>query len=418
MSLFSKTEVNKSMLPFIENGEGVGVVKVNGYGKASARMESYKIIFDSYEGKNPIIESVSAITYLSYKKGNFISEPKLEIGISHKKYILSGVDNNDDELETFYRTILDVKNLEKEQKRSSHMGVNKPLLNNEDEFDELESVVDDLNNDMNVDLEKEVLNEISDEPEVVETKTDADVSESEEDLEKIIEDDSGDEFEVLEELDNDEVEVSEESQKNDIPEAESQESDEIDELEDLELFEDSDEIIFEPDEPIVDSPQDIEDDSEFLDEPIVEEYDEDFEDFDDEIVDKEIDSDRIITETDENVESEINEESKEDKTIEAEDEVKKDVVVEQLQETSDSTDNNIITTDNITSEIGKMKQQLFTGINNIQDELNSENQDNPQVSTYMQPDPVDQIRRYYELKEDGIITEEEFELKKKQLLDL
>ena len=89
MSLFSKTEVNKSMLPFIENGEGVGVVKVNGYGKASARMESYKIIFDSYEGKNPIIESVSAITYLSYKKGNFISEPKLEIGISHKKYILS-----------------------------------------------------------------------------------------------------------------------------------------------------------------------------------------------------------------------------------------------------------------------------------------------------------------------------------------
>ena len=79
-------------------------------------MESYKIIFDSYEGKNPIIESVSAITYLSYKKGNFISEPKLEIGISHKKYILSGVDNNDDELETFYRTILDVKNLEKEQK--------------------------------------------------------------------------------------------------------------------------------------------------------------------------------------------------------------------------------------------------------------------------------------------------------------
>ena len=110
--------------------------------------------------------------------------------------------------------------------------------------------------------------------------------------------------------------------------------------------------------------------------------------------------------------------SKEDKTIEAEAEVKKDVVVEQLQETSDSTDNNIITTDNITSEIGKMKQQLFTGINNIQDELNSENSDNPQVTTYMQPDPVDQIRRYYELKEDGIITEEEFELKKKQLLDL
>jgi hypothetical protein len=33
-------------------------------------------------------------------------------------------------------------------------------------------------------------------------------------------------------------------------------------------------------------------------------------------------------------------------------------------------------------------------------------------------DPVSEIRRYYELKEDGIISEEEFNQKKKQLLDL
>ena len=33
-------------------------------------------------------------------------------------------------------------------------------------------------------------------------------------------------------------------------------------------------------------------------------------------------------------------------------------------------------------------------------------------------DAVDEIRRYYELKEDGIISEEEFNQKKKQLLNL
>lgn len=33
-------------------------------------------------------------------------------------------------------------------------------------------------------------------------------------------------------------------------------------------------------------------------------------------------------------------------------------------------------------------------------------------------DPVEEIRRYYELKEDGIITEEEFDKKKKQLLGI
>ena len=50
--------------------------------------------------------------------------------------------------------------------------------------------------------------------------------------------------------------------------------------------------------------------------------------------------------------------------------------------------------------------------------IKSSNQNGLQVQSNMKFDPVDQIRRYYELKEDGIITEEEFELKKKQLLDL
>ena len=434
MSLFSKTEVNPKMLPFIENGEGVGVVKVNGYGKASARMESYKIIFDSYEDKNPIIESVSAITYLSYKKGNFISEPKLEIGISHKKYILSGVENNDDELETFYRTILDVKNLEKEQKRSSHMGINKPVINTEDELDDTESLSDDVD----IDLEKEVLNEISEEDEIVDTNTNDSIKESESVLGKLVEEDSDDDFEVLGELDEDELDVLEESkdkesleeesleeesleeesledeslEEEDLEESQETEESETNENEESEDFEEFDEIILEQEEPLVEN----------TDEPIVEEFDEDLEEFDEEVSDNEIDSDRIITESDEKLQNETVEETKineedvsDNNTIDSE--VKEDVI-EELQETVDSADKNPITTENVTAEIGKMKQQLYTGINNIQNELNSENQSGLQIPTHMQPDPVDQIRRYYELKEDGIITEEEFELKKKQLLDL
>ena len=434
MSLFSKTEVNQKMLPFIENGEGVGVVKVNGYGKASARMESYKIIFDSYEGKSPIIESVSAITYLSYKKGNFISEPKLEIGISHKKYILSGVDNNDDELETFYRTILDIKNLEKERKKSSHMVINKPITGTEDELDELDSLL----SDSNVDLEKEVLNKVSEE-EVVDNAEDSSLNESEDVLEKIVEDDSDDDFEVLEELDEDEfedleepseeeVEVEEEVLEEDTSveeevqvesevaeeEVDSEVVDESDELEDLEETEEIEEIILESDEPIVEAAEEL----------IVEEPDDDdSEEFNDELIDTEIDSDRIITDSDEKtlnesiaddleIEEELSENSKTDSEID------ENVMVEEVQETVDSTEDTPITTENMTSEIGKMKQQLYSGINNIQNELNSEDKNGFYAPVYMKPDPVDQIRRYHELKEDGIITEEEFELKKKQLLDL
>lgn len=413
MSLFSKTEVNQKMLPFIENGEGVGVVKINGYGKASARMESYKIIFDSYEGKNPIIESVSAITYLSYKKGNFISEPKFEIGISHKKYVLSGVDNNDDELETFYRTVLNVKNLEKEQRKSSHMAINNPI-DKEDEPDD----VDPLVNEVNVDLEKEVLNDISEE-EVVKTTDDNSLNESKGILGKLVEEDSDDDFEVLDELDEEEAHSLEESieKESEITEEEKtgeiEELEEIEEIDEIEETEDFEEIILESEEPIVEESEEL----------IVEDFDEDLEELNNEMEDEEIDSDRIITDFDEKIQNEatddleINEEDISENS-EISSDIKDEVKVEELGETADSSDNALITTENVTSEIGKMKEQLSSGINNIQNELNSENQNGLQRPVYMQPDPVDQIRRYYELKEDGIITEEEFELKKKQLLDL
>lgn len=439
MSLFSKTEISKEILPFIENGEGVGVVKVNGYGKASARMESYKIIFDSYEGKSPIIESVSAITYLSYKKGNFLNEPKLEIGISHKKYILAGVDNNDAELETFYKTILDIKNLEKEQKRSSYAGINKSAA--EDGSKNVEDVSDELTEDSNVDLEDEILKEEASE-ETVETKSKEEVRESAEDLEKIIEEDE-DDFEVLEELDED-MEVSEEPQKEEtVAVEESEVSEEVEEIESPEeiMLEDVDEdedefeeIYIGSDEPPA---EDFEGDNLLSDEPIIEDFDEDFEDFDEEVIDKEVDSDRIVkadeTAQEDVIEDEIQveddifeEDSEEVKTVEEESsevvesveeeaskEVKENLIPDNLQQSVPQIDDNEITTENVTSEIGKMKQRLYGGISNIQNELSKEN-NSPQV----QMDPVDQIRRYHELKEDGIITEEEFELKKKQLLDL
>ena len=163
MSLFGKTEVNPNMIPFIQKGEGVGIVKVDGYGKSSARMESYKLILESYSDKHPIIESISAITYLSYDKGNFFSEPKLEIGIAHKKYILAGVENNDEELEAFYETLLDIKNTEKEHKKTSRHGmIGSNSLNNKSQED---VIVDDFDDDIldsrdqkQVDLEKEVIN--------------------------------------------------------------------------------------------------------------------------------------------------------------------------------------------------------------------------------------------------------------------
>lgn len=420
MSLFSKTEVNPKMIPFIQNAEGVGIVKLKGYGKVSARMESYKIIFDSYEGKNPIIESVSAITYLSYKKGNFINEPKLEIGISHKKYILSGVDNNDEELESFYRTILDIKNLEQEQKQSSYNQMSQQPIDDFDELAELDKITDSDNdsvefiNNENIDLETELLKDDLDEDTFIETKDDTD-NQSENNIDKPADDDADDDFELLEELDEKDAAdiLEEESVVQEQQEAEENQVEEVSEIEDDELLEDEelvDEILEiddeqeqEEDRILPDNQNTVEDkqleeseDSENLtDTDEEEDYDEDFDVFDDEGIifesdeDDETDSDRILVESDEAQNNNLNSEIVEDQ----------------------------ITTNNITSEIGKMKQQLFDGINNIQNDLTPE-KNNSQYSSNVQLDPVDQIRRYHELKEDGIITEEEFEQKKKQLLNL
>ena len=113
MSLFSKTQINPNLIPFIQKAEAVGVVKIQGYGKASARIEANKLIIESYEHNNNIVESISAITLLSYYPGNFINEPKLTIGVNSKQYVLAGVDDNDTELEQFYNTLLGIKNREK-----------------------------------------------------------------------------------------------------------------------------------------------------------------------------------------------------------------------------------------------------------------------------------------------------------------
>ena len=126
MSLFSKIQIDPKLIPFIEKGQGVGVVKINEYGKASARLEESKLILESYEGKKPVIESIPAITFLSYDAGNFIVEPKFVIGVSSQQFVLAGVDNNDQELERFYNTLLNIKNNEKMNRSNSKRGMPHP----------------------------------------------------------------------------------------------------------------------------------------------------------------------------------------------------------------------------------------------------------------------------------------------------
>lgn len=110
MGLFNNIEINPNVIPFIEKGEGVGIVKVNGLGKCSAVIENNTIILDSYEsasGGQTI--SFDDINFLSYDEGNFINEPKFNIGVSGRQFVLAGVDNNDDELRRFYDTVLNIK---------------------------------------------------------------------------------------------------------------------------------------------------------------------------------------------------------------------------------------------------------------------------------------------------------------------
>ena len=129
MSIFNKIEIDNKLIPFIQKGEGVGIVKIDGFGKASARIESNKLIFDSYESSNTIKENIPDITLLSYNQGNFINEPKLIIGITNIQYVLAGVDNNDDELERFYHRLLDIKNNEKANINKNQSGMPRPNQN-------------------------------------------------------------------------------------------------------------------------------------------------------------------------------------------------------------------------------------------------------------------------------------------------
>lgn len=450
MSLFSKIEVNENMFPFIEKHEGVGIVKVDGYGKASARIESYKLILESYDDKNPIIESIAAINYLSYKKGNFFNEPKLEIGISHKKYVLAGVDNNDDELEAFYKKLLDIKNKEKEQKSISQ--ANKGLLNSNSSVKEIttENMKEDIEEDAVETTEQEEVEEIVNLEEVINEDSESNVETDEEILDEIvetenveepesvnevvetfdIEDNDDENFEVLAEISEEEISEKEDNNSVDVETEESvvetvaeevvseDEDDEDDEDDEEEEFE---EIIFGEES----------NESEFNSEPIIEEED-DIE----ELREEEIDLDRVINESSEESEEEIETaaeevESEASSELSSEEELESDRTIEEpVSESKNVTQTEEIisqtppekvkvTKENASAEIEQMKQKLSQNINDMQNINIPKNQDFAKyIPTAQQVDPVDQIRRYHELKEDGIITEEEFEQKKKQLLNL
>lgn len=499
MSLFGKNEINQNILPFIEKGEGVGIVKVDGYGKASARMESYKLIFDSYDKKNPIIESISAISYLSYDKGNFFKEPKLEIGISHKKYILSGVDNNDEELETFYNNLLEIKNNEKIRGRQ-FLSNSEQDLNDVDVVDETLQTDANINSDETVDLEKEVIDndaeEITDvnqqkesqktpktndlkDTEDVEDKIKEELNEkdnvenSDNSVDKKIEtldlesdSDDDDDFEVLGEAlaitdnntkieDNEEIvlekEIVIEEELEDSIEGDEEKfiekdeeiilDEEIEDSVEEEKFSEKEEVVIEDDiddesieksdentskkveeinetsTPEKDTDSSENDENDLEENKSVESTEKIVEDLDDEIIEEEIDLDRIINESDDKKETFVKDDKKEESI-----EITRDNTIEEnISNTSaeDLVDDVKVTKENASEEINKMKQNLYQNMNNVQDQLISDNHNFSQfIPTVKQVDPVDQIRRYHELKEDGIITEKEFELKKKQLLNL
>jgi len=113
MSLFNNIQVNPNVIPFIQKGEGVGIVKVNGVGKCSAIIRQNQVVMDSYESNNnSIVLPIQQIVFLDYKEGNFINEPKMTIGMPDAQFELAGVDNNDDEFKRFFDTLLNIKNNE------------------------------------------------------------------------------------------------------------------------------------------------------------------------------------------------------------------------------------------------------------------------------------------------------------------
>lgn len=114
MAIFDKENIDPSLVPLINNGEAVGVVKLEGYGKTSVALKNDELVFKSYEGKNIPKLKLLQITSLAFHPGNFINEPKLLIGINNQTLEIKGVDDNDTEFERFYNTILKAKKEEPE----------------------------------------------------------------------------------------------------------------------------------------------------------------------------------------------------------------------------------------------------------------------------------------------------------------
>lgn len=119
MSLFNSIQVNPNVIPFIQKGEGVGIVKVSGVGKCSVIIRQNQVVMDSYEASNnAIVLPIPQIVFLDYKEGNFINEPKMYIGMPDAQFELAGVDNNDDEFKRFFDTLLNIKNNESRMNQS------------------------------------------------------------------------------------------------------------------------------------------------------------------------------------------------------------------------------------------------------------------------------------------------------------
>lgn len=119
MALFGKTQINPKIIPFIHKGEAVGVVKLEGFGKTSAVLQGDKIIFESYEGRQIPMLKLADIQRLEFQPGNFINEPKMIIGIPNQQLQLKGLDDNDQEFERFYNTLLKLKQQEQKQMQPS-----------------------------------------------------------------------------------------------------------------------------------------------------------------------------------------------------------------------------------------------------------------------------------------------------------
>ncbi|RAP53248.1 MAG: hypothetical protein BZ138_01435 [Methanosphaera sp. rholeuAM270] len=389
MSLFKKIEINPEMKPFIKSGNGVGIVKVKDYGKASARVESHKLILESYDDEYPIIEPLSSITFLSYDPGNFFQEPKLVIGVPQNEYTLAGVDNNDDELESFYSTILDIKNKEKEQKLSSNresISNNTPNLKND--IDEIEEVENQLRS---TDTKKERTSKLRS----FLSKN----SDNTKDLGLVLDETSQDDKDlVLEDDDDEEILLTDELKIDQDEKTEVEKIEEIEEVDDFDDFDDFDEI-------------------------------DDFDDFDveEEVIIEEIQPEKEVVQPKvKSIQKTVPEVKAQDipkqKVIEEENKSNQATIetteVKSKTETSPKTVGNTIKDEEVkdsADEIVQVKKEQKEETDNTGQEPAKREENHV---TGADSDPVDQIRRYYELKEEGIITEEEFVLKKKQLLGL